>query len=260
MVPVPQHILITNKRLTRGGYYRWQRPKAKPVVFTRADDAGTIYPAFTNPSNYQLVENWNKTDNVWKHGGFDVKAVDQPPLTEWQVVDGGTGIIAAVSLPEWSSSVGLPAALFISVGLSHPSAANGIDAKGAWALKMDVAQLLEDAIITPLASRVGPNGVAFAAYIFGVIKSVAPVPPVLRLAIDAFWTSDGYTTYSGDFYSNVAANAPGVLDGPPAGKIVENPSEKFCCKCHTDDGWVQAENTKNPWSAYNVYFQAQVQY
>lgn len=202
---MPRYIKLRNRRILRRGFMRWDKPKGSVPALKPAASGGAVYPPFIEPVDYLFTEDWKEVGDAWRPVGFTVDKAEMGKLTDWQVVDNGKAFIASVGLPELASAVGFPAVIFFSVSLSHPSNESGIDPKGEWSLNIDVAQALEDAIISPLQSYVGRNGVAFAGYVRGLVKNLDL--PVVRLAMSCFW-NNGFTTYSGEFLSNVTVSSP----------------------------------------------------
>lgn len=232
----PRRINIRSDRIRRHGAYSWERRSDGELVIAPASSipSDVQYPAFVPETDYEAVESWTSEDGeTWSPGPLAVRSVNPSELTEWQVVGGGTGLIAAVALPELASSVGLPAAVFISVYLDNTEL-DVIDQNAEWALNIDVAQLLENAAISPIRSYIGRRGVAFVAYITGVMKDLGVQLPVLRLSMNCFWNKA--STVSGALVSNVSASAPTVKELTDS--VVA--SEEICPHClrsDNDGGW-----------------------
>lgn len=200
-----------------------------------------LYPPHSPIVDYVVAEDWKQEGDVWRPGDFQVTVSDPSAVTEWQVVNGGSAFIAAVGLPELAVAVGFPAAVFISVQMAHPSLNNGIDPKGAWALNIDVAQALDQAVLSPISSYLGANGVSFVAYVRGIVKNLDL--PVVRLALNAFWTTGGYTEYSGYLVSNVTVTSPFIESAPVPVEALE-----VCPRCKgTQDGFVMLAHPTNTW-------------
>lgn len=240
---------LQNKRVVRNGFYRWTRPQGKLPALTPADGGstgGNRFPPYTIPSDHDIVEDWHQEGTAWRPGDLQILPAELTSLTEWQVTGDGTAFIAAVGLPEIAQYAGFPGAIFVSVSLSHPSNTNGIDPTKPWALQISVQDMLEDAVISPISSYLGQNGVYFAAYVRGIVKSLEL--PVLRLALDVYWNT-GYTTYSGELLSNVTFNAPFISTIPPAGLTEKRgASDVKCSRCQKrdTDGWVVLSHPVTP--------------
>jgi hypothetical protein len=202
-------------------------------VLTKADahqSATEHYPPFVATTDYETVETWESNDGgEWKPGQLAIRAVNPTGITEWQVVDDGRAFIAAVGLPELAASVGLPSSFLVSVQIMNPDAGT-INPNAQWSLHIDVSQLFTDAVVSPLQSYLGTYGAMFTAYVSGVIKATAPLPPVVRLAIDCYWSKDSVTR--GTLRSDLTVGAPRLREVGPA--VV---SEEICPHCHrSDDG------------------------
>lgn len=230
----PRRINIRSDRIRRKGAYSWNTPQAGRLKITPSGDkaGGVRYPAFVPSTDFEALESWESNDGeTWKPGPLAVRSVNPSELTEWQVVGDGAGVIAAVALPELASSVGLPAAVFISV-VMDTSVPELIDANADWALNIDVAQLLHDATIAPVRSYIGAQGVAFVAYITGIVKDLGVQLPVLRLSMNCFWLPKP-SYVDGTFTSEVTVTTPTVKE---AAQVVVA-SEEICPHClRSDDG------------------------
>lgn len=200
------------------------------------DGENSLYPAYVAPRDVSLVETWSTSgDDDWKPGPFVVKAAEPERLTEWQVVtedNGSQSFVAAVGLPEFATQVGLPAAVFIGVRIESPKT-DAIDTtEGGWSLIINTAELLSDAVLSPLQTYVGRRGVAFGAYLTGLIKNLEL--PVLRLVVNCKFTSKHATT-SGILMSDVTAQSPRVQETlPPAARQDICP---HCLRSEPDDEW-----------------------
>lgn len=184
-------------------------------------------------TDYEAIENWHSDDGqTWKPGPLALRAVNPSGLTEWQVVDDGNAMVASVGLPELAASVGLPSAVFVSVQMGT-SDSGVINPNADWALTVDVAQLFDDAVISPLKSYIGEFGVAFALYISGILKDTGALPPVIRLAMSCYWgTSSSGSARNGTFISEVTTSVPQVKELTQKEVV----SDDICPHCFRSDG------------------------
>lgn len=222
------------RRLRKRSNYSWGITDTDGLKLTPSLE----FPAIAVPTDSLITERWDWVQNGWLPRLLTIAPYDTDPLAEWQVQTAGTGsyrLSSIVNFPAFVSYYGLPVSIFFAFSMNCNKSM--ISSPNNWVFEIDASQLLVDAVLSPLESKVSGFGAYFSGWLKGIVREL-PVP-TLTLEVDALFQEDQLVPEgSGTLVSEVLSSLPQLeIDNSPTIGL----SEESCITCQRNSlpkGWV----------------------